>query len=159
MWRSFLFLQKQASVDTNARAFPWSQSKTQMSNKMSFWESPISMLKQYVWVLWAKFKLMARRFQQVASSLYLSSFCPIFPLSPSLLGLGFWGELPFQFGNCSISSPAGLRSGGEARKGEKRLRLACSPRWGWQVREGPDLFSYPLCRPSVLINLHRFMGF
>lgn len=55
------------------------------------------------------------------------------PSFPSILGLGLGGELPFQFGNCSISSPAVLRSGGETARGwrepPERLRLAWSPRW------------------------------
>ena len=35
-------------------------------------------------------------------------------------------------------------------------QVSQSPR---QVREDPDFFSNPLCQPSVLTNVHRFMIF
>ena len=52
------------------------------------------------------------------------------PTTASLQRLRLRGELPFQFGNCSISSPAGLRSGGEPERGWGETQVNLEPKMG-----------------------------
>lgn len=164
-WRVLFLASPKASIcrEWTPGLLPKANPNHKWSTRWALGSHLFQTLTWYVRVLWAKFKLTARRLWQFAESLYPSCSCTIFSLHPGAGTLGLELFFFFQFGNCSISSPAGLRSGGESGRGQgeppERLRLARSPRWGWQVREGPDLFCYPLCQPSVLINVHRFMGF